>query len=167
MQTILRTYFSDCTILTVAHRLKTIMDSDRILVMADGQILVCTAFHLRLFTLGVRMSFLVRVQTLNSLLVIRNLILQRRCWLILTACSSRWSMRLSYKMMMMKMMMSNYSYVYDIVRSTYTYMRYIVKILWNSYCKRTKVLYEMEYMHCDNKRTIRCNHIDILLCGKY
>jgi ATP-binding cassette subfamily C (CFTR/MRP) protein 4 len=33
----LRERFSSCTVLIVAHRLATIIDSDRILVMADGQ----------------------------------------------------------------------------------------------------------------------------------
>ena len=33
----LKERFSNCTVLIVAHRLATIIDSDRILVMADGQ----------------------------------------------------------------------------------------------------------------------------------
>lgn len=36
IQTTLREKFVNCTVITVAHRLNTIMDSDRILVMADG-----------------------------------------------------------------------------------------------------------------------------------
>ncbi|PWY89924.1 abc transporter [Aspergillus heteromorphus CBS 117.55] len=39
MQKVLRTMFSDCTIIAIAHRLRTIMDYDRVLVMADGEIL--------------------------------------------------------------------------------------------------------------------------------
>ncbi|KAJ2788086.1 Canalicular multispecific organic anion transporter 1 [Coemansia interrupta] len=38
MQAVIRNKFSDCTVLTIAHRLNTIMDSDRILVMDKGQI---------------------------------------------------------------------------------------------------------------------------------
>ncbi|PKY09269.1 putative ABC multidrug transporter [Aspergillus campestris IBT 28561] len=38
MQRVLRDQFPDCTIIAIAHRLRTIMDYDRILVMADGEI---------------------------------------------------------------------------------------------------------------------------------
>ena len=36
LQTMLRTEFQHCTVLTIAHRLDTIMDYQRILVMDDG-----------------------------------------------------------------------------------------------------------------------------------
>ncbi|RAQ49578.1 ABC multidrug transporter [Aspergillus flavus] len=39
MQRVLREMFPDCTIIAIAHRLRTIMDYDRVLVMADGEII--------------------------------------------------------------------------------------------------------------------------------
>lgn len=37
-QATIRREFADCTVLTIAHRLETILDSDRILVMAQGRL---------------------------------------------------------------------------------------------------------------------------------
>ena len=36
IQDALRSHFTECTILTIAHRINTIMDSDMILVIKDG-----------------------------------------------------------------------------------------------------------------------------------
>lgn len=38
IQKTIRAQFSDCTILTIAHRLNTIMDSDRIILLEHGKI---------------------------------------------------------------------------------------------------------------------------------
>lgn len=37
-QVTIRQVFSDCTVLTIAHRLNTIMDSDRVMVLDKGSI---------------------------------------------------------------------------------------------------------------------------------
>lgn len=38
IQKTIRHAFANCTILTIAHRLNTIMDSDRVLVLDQGQV---------------------------------------------------------------------------------------------------------------------------------
>lgn len=37
IQATIRTEFAQCTVLTVAHRLNTVIDADRVLVMKDGR----------------------------------------------------------------------------------------------------------------------------------
>lgn len=40
VQSTIRTKFASCTVLTIAHRLNTIMDSDKIMVMKAGRLVV-------------------------------------------------------------------------------------------------------------------------------
>ncbi|XP_054161116.1 multidrug resistance-associated protein 1-like [Oppia nitens] len=40
IQTTIRSEFANCTVLTIAHRLNTILDSDRVLVLSDGRVVV-------------------------------------------------------------------------------------------------------------------------------
>lgn len=45
VQQIIREQFADCTLLTIAHRLDSVMDSDRVLVMDSGQMMELDHAH--------------------------------------------------------------------------------------------------------------------------
>ncbi len=44
IQVTIREQFHDCTVLTIAHRLNTIMDSDRVMVLDSGYLKVFADF---------------------------------------------------------------------------------------------------------------------------
>ncbi|XP_055848004.1 probable multidrug resistance-associated protein lethal(2)03659 [Episyrphus balteatus] len=48
IQRTIRTKFADCTVLTIAHRLHTVMDSDRVIVMDAGQVVELNHPHVLL-----------------------------------------------------------------------------------------------------------------------
>lgn len=41
LQTIIRKEFADCTVITVAHRIPTVMDSDMVVAISDGEMVEC------------------------------------------------------------------------------------------------------------------------------
>ena len=39
IQSLISQEFKDCTVITIAHRLQTIIESDKVLVLGDGQVI--------------------------------------------------------------------------------------------------------------------------------
>ncbi|KAJ8674819.1 hypothetical protein QAD02_010605 [Eretmocerus hayati] len=60
IQRTIRTKFSSCTVLTIAHRLNTIMDSDKVIVMDGGVVVECDHPHVLLQDCSGQFSSLVK-----------------------------------------------------------------------------------------------------------
>lgn len=60
IQKTIRHQFASCTVLTIAHRLNTIMDSDRVLVMSAGRVAEFDHPHLLLSNPGSLLNSMVK-----------------------------------------------------------------------------------------------------------
>ena len=60
IQEVIRTAFSHCTVITIAHRLHTVVDADKIMVMEDGRLKVTC------MTTQAGISLFTRLQSLRS-----------------------------------------------------------------------------------------------------
>ncbi len=76
IRSILRSEFGDCTVVTVAHRLSSVVDSDKIILMADGRIKVRRE---RDKELRIRTRLQNFIQQSKTVFVYRILEFQKRC----------------------------------------------------------------------------------------
>ncbi|XP_019850009.1 PREDICTED: multidrug resistance-associated protein 4-like isoform X2 [Amphimedon queenslandica] len=76
IQQVIREQFSNCTVLTIAHRLDTVMDSDRIMILRSGELVEFDVPHILLSQSSSYLSKLVEQTGPNNAERLRNIALE-------------------------------------------------------------------------------------------